>query len=160
MRDGGERILGLGRGGGLEGKVGGFPSGDAAGDFGDLGVAGALEQAGGDAGAVAAGAVDGGREVSAARLVWVSFFAALRMTGGWGWWLRCARVVWMRRRLGQKRRQAAALPRFSARRSRFEVAARGTLPRTLRRREILRRYAPLHDVIWTRRRGCRRGRLR
>src|SRR5271163_2549914 len=82
MRDGGERILGLGRGGGFEGKGGGFPSGDAAGDFGDLGVAGALEQAGGDAGAVAAGVIDGGRGVSAARLVWVSFFV---LRSEWGW---------------------------------------------------------------------------
>ena len=44
--------------GGADGEVGGFPGGEAAGDFGDVGEAGALEEAGGDGGAVAAGAVD------------------------------------------------------------------------------------------------------
>ena len=40
------------------GKVGGFPGGEAAGDFGDFCEAGALEEAGGDRGAIAASAVD------------------------------------------------------------------------------------------------------
>ena len=44
--------------GGAEGEVGGFPGGEAAGDFGDVGEARALEEAGGDGGAVATGAVD------------------------------------------------------------------------------------------------------
>jgi hypothetical protein len=44
-------------------KVGRFPGGDAAGDFADVAMAGALEEAGGDAGAVAAGAVDQERVV-------------------------------------------------------------------------------------------------
>ena len=39
-------------------EVGGFPGGEAAGDFGYAVEAGALEEAGGDGGAVAAGAVD------------------------------------------------------------------------------------------------------
>jgi len=51
--------------GGAEGEVGGFPGGEAAGDFGDVGEAGALEEAGGDGGAVAAGAVD--EDVAVAR---------------------------------------------------------------------------------------------
>ena len=38
--------------------MGGFPGGEAAGDFGYVGEGGALEEAGGDGGAVAAGAVD------------------------------------------------------------------------------------------------------
>ena len=46
------------RSGSADGEVGGFPGGEAAGEFGDVGEAGALEQAGGDGGAVAAGAVD------------------------------------------------------------------------------------------------------
>jgi hypothetical protein len=39
-------------------EVGGFPGGEAAGDFGYAVEAGALEEAGGDGGAVATGAVD------------------------------------------------------------------------------------------------------
>ena len=38
--------------------MGGFPGGEAAGDFGYAAETGALEEAGGDGGAVAAGAVD------------------------------------------------------------------------------------------------------
>src|ERR1700749_1311427 len=43
---------------GADGEMGGFPGGETAGDFGDVGESGALEEAGGDGGAVAAGAVD------------------------------------------------------------------------------------------------------
>ena len=38
--------------------MGGFPGGDAAGEFGDVGEAGALEKAGGDGRAIASGAVN------------------------------------------------------------------------------------------------------
>src|ERR1700760_593695 len=48
-----------------DGEVGGFPGGETAGDFGDLGETGALEETGGDGGAVAAGAVD--EDVAVAR---------------------------------------------------------------------------------------------
>src|SRR5690348_17568673 len=48
---------------GFDGEVGGFPAGDAAGDFADGGEAGALEEAGGDGGTVASGAVEQQRTV-------------------------------------------------------------------------------------------------
>jgi hypothetical protein len=43
---------------GLDWEVGGFPGGEAAGNFGDGGEVGTLKETGGEGGAVATGAVD------------------------------------------------------------------------------------------------------
>lgn len=51
------------RSSGLEGEVGGLPGDDAARDFADVGEIGALEETGGNGGAVATGTVDEQRAI-------------------------------------------------------------------------------------------------